>query len=279
MMGLSPPRGLTVSGHELLTTEEMGRADRLAVEAGTPSLALMEAAGRAVAAAADALGTAGASVVVACGPGSNGGDGFVAARVLREQGYRVRVGLLGNREGLRGDAAVMAGRWGGAIEALSPETLAEADVIIDAIFGAGLSRALDGVAADAVAAINGAGKPVIAVDVPSGLDGTTGQAAGQVVQATATVTFFRRKPGHLLLPGRLRAPSPTGRPCGSRTIRACTWALTSTRAGTPLWCRGQPRALVRRAWGRGRRCVSAQASSPWSAARRPPLSTPRTPLP
>jgi NAD(P)H-hydrate epimerase len=204
MMGLSPPRGLTVSGHELLTTEEMGRADRLAVEAGTPSLALMEAAGRAVAAAADALGTAGASVVVACGPGSNGGDGFVAARVLREQGYRVRVGLLGNREGLRGDAAVMAGRWGGAIEALSPETLAEADVIIDAIFGAGLSRALDGVAADAVAAINGAGKPVIAVDVPSGLDGTTGQAAGQVVQATATVTFFRRKPGHLLLPGRIK---------------------------------------------------------------------------
>jgi NAD(P)H-hydrate epimerase len=98
----------------------------------------------------------------------------------------------------------MATRWGSEIEALSPATLDGADIIIDAMFGAGLSRALDGAAADAVAAINGAGKPVVAVDVPSGLDGTTGQAAGPVVQATATVTFFRMKPGHLLLPGRLR---------------------------------------------------------------------------
>ncbi len=200
------------SRHELLTTEEMGRADRLAMDAGTPGLALMEAAGRAVAAAAAELGGTGASVVVACGPGNNGGDGFVAARVLREQGHPVRVGLLGSREALRGDAAVMAGRWAerwagrrqGEIEALSPATLAGADVIIDAMFGAGLSRALDGAAAAMVAAIDGAGKQVVAVDVPSGLDGTTGQAAGPVVQATATVTFFRMKPGHLLLPGRLK---------------------------------------------------------------------------
>jgi ADP-dependent NAD(P)H-hydrate dehydratase / NAD(P)H-hydrate epimerase len=192
-----------LSGHELLTTEEMGRADRLAMDAGTSGLALMEAAGRAVAAAVAELGGAGAAVAVACGPGNNGGDGFVAARVLRQQGHRVRVGLLGSREALRGDAATMAGRWEGEIEALSPATLAGADVIIDAMFGAGLSRALDGVAGGLVAAINRAGKPVVAVDVPSGLDGTTGQAQGPVVQATATVTFFRRKPSHLLLPGRL----------------------------------------------------------------------------
>jgi hydroxyethylthiazole kinase-like uncharacterized protein yjeF len=193
----------TLSAHELLTNEEMGRADRLAIEAGTPGLALMEAAGRAVAASAAELGGTGASVTVACGPGNNGGDGFVAARVLRDQGHPVRVGLLGKREALRGDAAIMAGRWQGEIESLSPATLAGADVVIDAMFGAGLSRALDGAAADMVAAINGAGKPVAAVDVPSGLNGTTGQAAGPVVQAAATVTFFRLKPGHLLLPGRL----------------------------------------------------------------------------
>jgi NAD(P)H-hydrate epimerase len=209
MMPLPQPHwGKAVSGHELLTTEEMGRADRLAMAAGTTGLALMEAAGCAVAAAAANLGGAGTTVAVACGPGNNGGDGFVAARVLREQGHVVRVGLLGSASALRGDAAVMAKRWteadGGAIEPLSPGTLAGADVIVDALFGAGLSRVLDGAAAELVAAINAAGKPVVAVDVPSGLDGTTGQAAGPVVQATTTVTFFRLKPGHLLLPGRLK---------------------------------------------------------------------------
>jgi NAD(P)H-hydrate epimerase len=191
-----------LSGHELLTTEEMGRADRLAIGSGTPGLALMEAAGRAVAAATAKLGGPGTSVAIACGPGNNGGDGFVAALALCESGHRVRVGLLGSPAALRGDAAVMAERWGGPVETLGAQTLAGADVIVDALFGAGLSRALDGAAAEAVAAINATGKPVVAVDVPSGLDGSTGQTAGAVVQAACTVTFFRLKPGHLLLPGR-----------------------------------------------------------------------------
>src|SRR5262245_29854170 len=188
---------------ELLTAEEMGRADRLAVAAGTPSLALMEAAGRAVAeATAERLPSNGA-VAVVCGPGNNGGDGFVAARLLRERGYGVRLGLLGDRVALKGDAAEMAARWECNVEPLSAATVAGADAIVDALFGAGLSRALDGTAAEIVAAINAARKPVVAVDVPSGLDGTTGRANGPVVQATCTVTFFRLKPGHLLLPGRL----------------------------------------------------------------------------
>ncbi len=200
-----------LSGLELLTTEEMARADRLAMEAGMAGLALMEAAGGAVAAAAAELGGPGSSVAVVCGPGNNGGDGFVAARVLRERGHRVGVGLLGRPEVLQGDAGEMAARWvedGSSIGALSAETvatfLAGADVIVDALFGAGLSRPLDGPAAQVVAAINAAARPVVAVDVPSGLDGTSGQAAGPVVQATRTVTFFRLKPGHLLIPGRLK---------------------------------------------------------------------------
>jgi NAD(P)H-hydrate epimerase len=189
--------------HELLTAAEMARADALAAQHGVPGLALMENAGRAVADAATELaGRAGAAIAVVCGPGNNGGDGFVAARLLREKGYRVRLGLLGPREALEGDAAEMAKRWGVAIEPLIPAVLADADVVVDALFGAGLSRPLQGMAADVVAAINTCAKPIVAVDVPSGLDGTTGAVGGPVVQATRTVTFFRMKPGHLLLPGR-----------------------------------------------------------------------------
>ena len=191
-----------MAGNELLTAAEMGRTDRLAAERGVPGLVLMENAGRAVADGAAALAPRlGAAIAVACGPGNNGGDGFVAARLLRERGYKVRLGLLGRRDALTGDAAEMASRWGEA-EALSPATLAGAEVIVDALFGAGLSRPLDGAAAEVVAAINASGKAVVAVDVPSGLDGTTGAATGPVVQAACTVTFFRMKPGHLLLPGR-----------------------------------------------------------------------------
>jgi NAD(P)H-hydrate epimerase len=187
---------------ELLTTEEMGRADEVTIDGGTPGVALMENAGRAVADAAIAMVPAGSRIVVVCGPGNNGGDGFVAARLLREQGYRVRLGLLGSRDGLKGDAAVMAGRWSGAVEDLGAGLTGEADLIIDALFGAGLTRALSGAAADVVQRANAWGVPVLAVDVPSGLDGTTGEAPGPVIAAARTVTFFRRKPAHLLYPGR-----------------------------------------------------------------------------
>lgn len=187
---------------ELLTSEEMGRADRAAMAAGVSGIMLMEAAGAAVAARAATLQPPGADVVVVCGPGNNGGDGFVAARLLKERGYRPRVLLLGQQENLRGDAAEAAGRWG-TTEPARPAALAGASLIIDALFGAGLARPLEGPARAMVEAINRAGVPVLAVDLPSGIDGTTGAVLGDAVKATRTVTFFRRKPGHLLLPGRL----------------------------------------------------------------------------
>lgn len=190
---------------ELLDNEQMGRADRAAIAAGVAGLDLMEAAGRAVAERAAVLLAAGRRVAIACGPGNNGGDGFVAARILAAQGREVRVGLLGHASDLTGDARAMAQRWQGVTVSLSAGFFEGADLIIDALFGAGLSRPLEGVAADAVAAINAQGAkgiPILAIDVPSGLSGTTGEASGPVVTACETVTFFRLKPGHLLLPGR-----------------------------------------------------------------------------
>ena len=192
--------------HELLTPAEMAEADRRTIAAGTPGFELMERAGRAVANAAAARCPLGARIVVACGPGNNGGDGFVAARVLAERGCPVQVFLLGSREALTGDAAAAARKWTGAVEPMHGAALAGAGVIIDALFGAGLSRPLTGLAREAVEAVERAGHagvPIVAVDLPSGIDGATGAVRGAVVHATETITFCRKKPGHLLLPGRL----------------------------------------------------------------------------
>lgn len=188
--------------NELLTTGEMTRADALAIAAGVPSLALMEAAGAQVAQAAASMLPEGDPILIVCGPGNNGGDGFVAARHLQQDGRSVRVVLLGARDALQGDAAVMADRYQGSVEQVATASCEGAGLIVDALFGAGLSRPLSGDAARLVEAINASGAPVLAVDVPSGLDGTTGQATGPCIKARRTVTFFRKKPAHVLMPGR-----------------------------------------------------------------------------
>lgn len=187
----------------LLTPAEMSRADQLAVAAGVPSFRLMENAGAAVAEAVRARYPDG-PVLVLCGPGNNGGDGFVAARNLSDRGREVRVALFGPRDRLKGDAAFFAGLWDGPVEVARPDGIRGAAVIVDALLGAGLDRDVEGALAEIIEAINGARVPVVAVDVPSGLDGATGQERGIAVRADVTVSFFRLKPGHYLLPGRVR---------------------------------------------------------------------------
>jgi len=194
--------------HEILTPREMAHADRLTIAAGTPGIVLMERAGRAVADAILARHSAGTPVAVVCGPGNNGGDGFVAARLLTERGCKVHVMFCGEAEALKGDAAIARERWTGEIGPVDVAVLEKSGVVVDALFGAGLSRPLTGAAADAVTAINRAGEAgvfVVAVDLPSGIDGATGEVQGVAVRAKETITFCRKKPGHLLLPGRLYA--------------------------------------------------------------------------
>ena len=189
---------------ELLTPDEMAACDRLAIASGVPGIALMEKAGRAVADAV-ARRPLGTRVTVVAGPGNNGGDGFVAARVLAERGYPVRLMLLGDVAALKGDAAEAAKRWSGPVEAAAPAQIAGAGVIVDALFGAGLNRVVDGEARALIEAMNASGAAIIAVDLPSGINGASGAVMGAAVRASESITFFRRKPGHLLLPGRMHA--------------------------------------------------------------------------
>jgi NAD(P)H-hydrate epimerase len=179
----------------------MGEADRAAEAAGVSAAVMMEAAGAAVAVAIGGRWPM-RPVTVLCGPGNNGGDGFVVARHLQAGGWPVTVALLGAREKLSGDAARAASQWKGELAPFTPECLAGAGLIVDAIFGAGLSRPLDGQAALMVEAMKSRQVPICAVDVPSGLDGASGMVRGVAAPADLTVTFFRKKPGHLLYPGR-----------------------------------------------------------------------------
>src|SRR5262245_45749952 len=168
---------------ELLTNTQMSEADRLTIAGGTAGMILMENAGRAV---ADCVGrhVLGGEVVVVAGPGNNGGDGFVAARLLAERGYAVRVLLVGERARLKGDAAEAAKRGRGPVEPARPDALGPARIIVDALFGAGLDRPIEGQALAMIEAMNFTGAPIIAVDLASGINGTSGAVMGAAVNAT-----------------------------------------------------------------------------------------------
>ncbi len=229
---------------ELLTPAEMACVDAAAPGLGVPGMTLMENAGRAVAHAIQARYRP-CRTLVLCGPGNNGGDGYVVARLLTQSGWPVALAALAApRDG--SDAALAARRWHGPNVPFVPAEAARADLVIDAVFGAGLNRDLD----PAVAEVLRAARRIVAVDVPSGLDGATGAAHGFAPQAELTVTFFRLKPGHLLLPGRDLCGetilADIGMPAGaldavqSRIFRnnPVLWTLPGLPTGTHKYARG-----------------------------------------
>ena len=196
---------------DLLTVTQMSQADACTIAAGTPGTVLMARAGQAVADAIVARWSQ-RPVLVLCGPGNNGGDGFVVARLLAEQGWPVRVALYGNVVALKGDAAWAADQWlqlcrdrqvsdQDAVEPLSALVLGDIGLVVDALFGAGLARGLDDACRAVLAQVQQRPCPVVAVDVPSGVWGDSGHADGAIA-CDLTVTFFRKKPAHCLYPGR-----------------------------------------------------------------------------
>jgi NAD(P)H-hydrate epimerase len=194
-----------VDAHALLTVGQMAQADAAAIGAGTSGWQLMQNAGRAVAQAVWQRWSA-RPVLVLCGPGNNGGDGWVVATYLRDAGWPVTVASLLPPAQLRGDAGLAQATWTGPVVLLDDQTdvaalVAPAELVVDALFGAGLSRPLDGVAQAVLQAVQASGSPVVAVDVPSGVWGDTGQAQG-AVPCALTVTFYRLKPAHLMCPSR-----------------------------------------------------------------------------
>lgn len=185
----------------LYTAEEMRAAEE---RDGAPTIELMERAGSATAEVILRDHPQTRSVSVWCGTGANGGDGFVVARILREAGRDVDVVLLGSEERVRGDAAENLRR---AREAGVPfvDAPVAPDVVVDALFGTGFSGAPRREAADRIQALNDVGVPVVSVDVPSGVDASSGEVAGAAVQATKTVTFHAPKVGLAVAPGRFHA--------------------------------------------------------------------------
>ncbi len=188
------------SDHALLSVAQTNEADRLTAAAGRSVVELMESAGRAVAGEI-ARRFPPRPLTVLCGPGNNGGDGFVTALALSQAGWKVRVALTGSRDDLRGAALAHAQRWPGPVEALGPPVIEGAELVVDALFGSGLNRPLDAQTAAILALVQTRGIPIVAVDVPSGVRGDSGAADGAVA-AVCTVTFARKKPAHVLLPGR-----------------------------------------------------------------------------
>ncbi|MDL2398667.1 NAD(P)H-hydrate dehydratase [Rhizobium mayense] len=186
----------------LLSPDDMAAVDRAAAASTIDSYGLMEKAGQAVAASALRHFPEALRYVVLCGPGNNGGDGYVAARALQQSGAEVELFHLGDPKKLKGDAARAFADCPVVGETMVRYLPRRGDIVIDAIFGAGLSRSVPDEVATIVAEIAGARLPVIAVDLPSGLDGRSGQILGAAFRAVRTVTFMTRKPGHLLMPGR-----------------------------------------------------------------------------
>ncbi len=199
--------GIPGSVFSVLSAQQMRMAEQLAVQAGTPLIVLMERAGLAVAEQVMARYPK-CPAILLCGPGNNGGDGFVAARHLAAKGWPVRILLFGKLEDLTPEAKVAASRWRGAVITASVSVLENAlqkgaQLIIDALYGIGLRRPIVGEAASMLQIINRSRLPIVSVDIPSGLNADTGQVFGQSAVADVTICFFRKKLAHVLMPGRM----------------------------------------------------------------------------
>ncbi len=282
---------------DLLTPDEMAQADAAAPRLGVPGSVLMAHAGRAVARAVRAR-LRPCRTLVLCGPGNNGGDGYVAARLLAEEGWPVAVAALAPPQA-GSDAAEAARGWHGSIVPFAAVEAARAALVIDAVFGAGLSRDISADVADTLRAA----RQLVAVDVPSGVDGATGAVRGYAPQAALTVTFFRLKPGHLLLPGStlcgellladigmpagvmpdvrtfLNAPTlwqvPTPSPEGHKYSRGHVTVL----GGATMTGAARLAADAARRAGAGMVTIAAQGNAPVYRAGSPGLIVSEAPLP
>lgn len=225
---------------ELLTPVEAATADAAMAAAGVPVSVLMDNAGYAVADAVAAETGFGVAVVAIAGPGDNGGDAFVAAEVLRTRGFRI---ALADLSGGRGGAAASAARaaYRGPVIGPDDPDLARADIIVDGLFGGGLARPIEGEAAALVERVNAARGRVFAIDLPSGVNGATGAVEGPAILAERTVTFERRKPGHLLLPGRRHAGRVRVAGIGITDAAIAVAGCTTFHNVPGLWCAHVPR--------------------------------------
>ena len=223
-----------MSANDILTVAETAAADQAAIAAGTPGFTLMLRAGAAVAEVIAARWTPRRCVVL-CGPGNNGGDGFVIAARLAEAGWPVTLALEGDRAALKGDAAEAAALWTGPIARVGPAAVREAELVVDALFGAGLSKPLGAIPAETLRYAELGAAPLVAVDLPSGLSGDTGAPLGYAPRADLTVIFHRKKPAHVIEPGRGL--------CGEvvvADIGLSTAPSTLTENGPALWAHAFP---------------------------------------
>lgn len=193
------------SSNEVLSIAQARMADRLTIEAGTSSFSLLSTAGLRVFEYTQSLIDDNARILVACGTGNNGGDGLITAQLLIENGYNVDVALMSEAKSLKGDAHQ-------ALQQLSCPLLSLIDtrpdhytLIIDAVLGVGLDRCVSDSLAVWIRAVNESSVPVISIDIPTGIHGETGAVLGVAIRADHTVTFYRKKIGHLLYPGRAHA--------------------------------------------------------------------------
>lgn len=252
----------------LLTPQEMAAADRAAATSGIDSYGLMEKAGKAVAACVLRNYPEARRVVVLCGPGNNGGDGYVVASGLAACGVPVAIYRLGETERLRGDARTAFLNCGIDAAHLGTYAAVEGDVVVDALFGAGLDRPVPAEVGAVIERVRTAGLPVVAVDLPSGLDGRSGQILGAAFEAAHTITFMARKPGHLLLPGRSLCGAVEVYDIGIpwRIISACAGNVAEN--GPAIWSDLLPRgAAGQHKFARGHLVVFSGPMTATGAAR------------